>query len=155
MAKLAHSGDRFRAAADIEANTPITVGTATGGAEGHLSGRVGPRWLALAKLVELRRRQHRLSVEDLAARADIDLEDVVNIERGEWTVPKPRTMRQIAQVLQLPERRLLQLAGLVEAEDSRFREATLRFRARSEPVANLLPEEQEALEEYVKLLTES
>ena len=44
----------------------------------HLTERV-----ALAKLVELRRRQYRLSAEDLARKADVDLADVVSIERGE------------------------------------------------------------------------
>ncbi|HKI37051.1 MAG TPA: hypothetical protein VKA46_34680 [Gemmataceae bacterium] len=50
---------------------------------------------------------------------------------------------------------LLELAGFVEARDSRLREATVRFAAHSEPVADLLPEEREALEEYVKALAES
>jgi hypothetical protein len=43
----------------------------------------------------------------------------------------------------------------VSATDPRFRKATVRFAARSEPVANLLPDEQEALEEFVALLAES
>jgi HTH-type transcriptional regulator, competence development regulator len=155
MAQLTHMGDRFRAAAEIEARTPITVGATTVGPEGNLSGKGVPRSLALAKLVELRRRQCRLSPEDLASQADVDLEDVVSIERGEGRVPEPRTVHQIAQVLNLPERCLLQLAGFVEAKDVRFRKATIRFAARSEPTADLLPEELEALEEYVKVLAES
>jgi HTH-type transcriptional regulator, competence development regulator len=153
--RLTNIGDRFRAAAEIEANTPITVGTTTVSPEERLSERGGTEWLALAKLVELRRRQCRLSVEDLATRADVDLEDIVNIERGEGSVPEPRTVHQIAGVLKLPERRLLQLAGLVVARDNRLREATVRFAARSESIEELRPEELEALEEYVKVLAES
>jgi transcriptional regulator with XRE-family HTH domain len=156
MAHLKHIGDWFRAAAETEteAETPITVGATTVGPEGRLSGRGGTEWLAFAKLVELRRRQCRLSAEDLAVRADVNLEAIVSIERGEGSIPEPRTVHQIAQVLKLPERRLLQLAGLVEAKDSRFREATVRFAARSEPIEDLRPEELEALEEYVKVLAE-
>ncbi len=79
----------------------------------------------------------------------------MNIERGEGFVPEPRTVHQIAQVLKLPERRLLELAGLTEVRDRRLREATVRFAARSEPIEELRPEELEALEEYVKVLAES
>jgi len=154
MAQLTYIGKRFRAGAEIEATTPIMVGAASRGTAGRVSDRGGSSGLAFAKLVELRRRQYGLSAEALADKAAIDLEEVVNIERGEGIVPEPRTVRQLAQVLQLPERKLQQLAGLVEAKDNRLREATVRFAARSEPVENLLPEEQEALEEFVKLLAE-
>lgn len=153
--RLTYIGDRFRAAAEIEANTPITVGSYTGSPEERLFERGATNWLALAKLVELRRRQMRLSVEALARQADIDLEDIVSIERGEGSVPEHRTIHQIAQVLKLPERRLIELAGLVEASDGKFHEATVRFAARSESIEELRPEELEALEEYVKVLAES
>jgi transcriptional regulator with XRE-family HTH domain len=155
MAKSTPISELFRAAADIEAETPITVGTAIVGPEGRFADRGVSGPLAFAKLVELRRRQCRLTVEALASRADVDLEDVVNIERGEGFSPEPRTVHQIAQVLQLPERRLLELAGHVAVRDSRLREATVRFAARSEPVEELSPEELAALEEYVKVLAES
>ena len=69
--------------------------------------------------------------------------------------PGPRTIHQIAQVLKLPERKLLELAGLVPVRDQRLKEASVRFTARSEPVEELRPEELEALEEYVKVLAES
>jgi hypothetical protein len=108
--------------------------------------------VALAKLVELRRRQYRLSAEDLAEKAAVDLEDVLSIERGEGIVPGPQVVHRLAQALELPEPRLRELAGLVLARDARLREATVRFAARSEPVALLLPEERAALEEFVGVL---
>jgi HTH-type transcriptional regulator, competence development regulator len=157
MIKMNTDAAWLRAKAEEENNGIVSVGglvcalaKSEEESKAHLAERV-----ALAKLVELRRRQYRLSVEDLAKKADVDLEDVVSIERGEGTVPEPRTVHRLAQALELPERRLLELAGLVQAKDARFRKATVRFAARSEPVANLLPEEQEALEEFVGLLAES
>jgi transcriptional regulator with XRE-family HTH domain len=155
MKKVSQISESFRAAADIETETTITVGAATVAPEGRFSDRGVSASLALAKLVELRRRQCRLSVEALASRADVDLEHVVNIERGEGGAPEPRTVQQIAQALKLPEQRLLELAGLAEVRDGRIREATVRFAARSEPIEELRPEEREALEEYVKVLAES
>jgi HTH-type transcriptional regulator, competence development regulator len=150
---IAMNGDAawLRAKAAEEDNGIVSVGglvcaLAQGEAESkaHRAGRV-----ALAKLVELRRRQYRLSAEDLARKADVDLEDVVGIERGEATVPEPRTMHRLARALELPEQRLLELAGLEPAQDARLREATVRFVSQSEPVASLLPQEQAALEEFV------
>ena len=124
----------LRAKAEAEDNGIVSVGGLVGAlakraeeSKAHLAERI-----ALAKLVELRRRQYRLSAEDLAKKADVDLEDVVSLERGEGTVPEPRTMHRLAQALELPEPRLLELAGLVPAKDVLFRKATVRFaRARS------------------------
>jgi hypothetical protein len=111
--------------------------------------------VALAKLVELRRRQYRLSAEALAKKADVDLEDVLSVERGEGIVPGPQAVQRLAQALELPEPKLLELAGLVPAQDARLREASVQFAARSGPVAILLPEEREALEEFVGVLAGS
>jgi transcriptional regulator with XRE-family HTH domain len=146
----------LRAKAEEEDNGIVSVGglvCALAEVEAEAKARLAGR-VALAKLVELRRRQYRLSAEDLAKKADVDLEDVVSLERAEGTVPEPRTIHRLARALELPERRLLELAGLVQLEDERFREATVRFAARSEPVASLLPHEQEALEEFVGLLAD-
>lgn len=154
MTDLNRVSDWFRSAADVEAETPITVGATTVGPEGRVE-RNGTTSLALGKLVELRRRQCRLSAEALATEANVDLEDVVSIERGEGGIPEPRTVHQIAGVLKLPEKRLFELAGLVKPRDGRFREATVQFAARSESLEELRPEELAALEEYVKVLAES
>jgi len=155
MATITPTNDLFQAAADIEAQTPITVGVLTGAAEGRSSDRAASASFALAKLVELRRRQCKLSAETLASQAGVDLEVIVKIEWGEGLAPEPRTVHQIARVLDLPEKRLLELAGIVEVQDRRLREATVRFAARAEPIEELHPEELEALEEYLKVLAES
>jgi len=155
MTDLKRISDWFRDAAEAEAGTPITVGATMAGPAARAAAPRGTEGLALAKLVTLRRRQCRLSVEDLARMAQIDLEDVVNIERGEGSRSGPRAVRQVAIVLDLPERRLLELAGLLPATDRHLREAAVRFAARSEPVEDLRPGELAALEEYVKVLAGS
>ena len=69
----------LRAKAEEEDNGVVSVGglvcalaKSEEESKAHLAERV-----ALAKLVELRRRQYRLSAEDLAKKADVDLENVV------------------------------------------------------------------------------
>jgi hypothetical protein len=145
------------AKAEQEANDIVSVGglICSLSPEERRGGTQSMERVALAKLVELRRRQYQLSAEALAAKAEVALEEVVCIERGAAAVPEPRTVNRLAEVLELPKQKLLQLAGLFEAGDNRFREATVRFAARPEPVAKLLPEEQDALEEYVKVLAEA
>lgn len=106
------------------------------------------------RLIEYARRAKNLSVEELADRADVDLAEVVDIERHEDAVPAPRTVYQLATVLELPAGMLAEVAGLAKARGA-VSEAALRFAARSEPTATLSKAEREALEEFVKVLVEA
>jgi transcriptional regulator with XRE-family HTH domain len=106
---------------------------------------------AFAKLIELRRRHHGLSVEQLAKVAGVDLAELVALER-EGVAPRPQALHQLARVLKLPLPRLMQLAGLEGANDRGLDQEAVRFAARSEAVGKLSPEEEEALEDFVKYL---
>jgi HTH-type transcriptional regulator, competence development regulator len=106
------------------------------------------------RFVEYARRESGLTVERLAERADVDLAEIVEIERDDDYIPQVRTVHQIAQVLKLPTSRLLQVAGLVTARSS-VSGAALKFAARSEPTSQLSPNEREAFEEFVKVLVET
>lgn len=109
---------------------------------------------ALAKLIEFSRRRLGLSPEQLADKADIDLAELVSIERGEDFVPEPRTIVKLSQVLKLPTQSLLGLAGLVQRTDTRLSEAAIRFAASSEPMEKLSAEEQRLLQNFVNTLAE-
>lgn len=106
------------------------------------------------RLIEFARRARGLSVEQLAQRADVDLAEIVDIERDDDVVPTPRTVYQLAQVLNLPSGRLTEVAGLTQPR-SEVSAAALRFAARSEPTATLSAAEREAFEEFVKVLVEA
>jgi transcriptional regulator with XRE-family HTH domain len=110
---------------------------------------------AFAKVIQLQRRSRGLSVEQLAENADVDIVEVIEIENGRFDVPETRTVFNLAAALQLPAKRLLQLSGLTQAKDDpELRQAALRFAARSGSVEKLTKEEQEALEELVKIMAE-
>jgi transcriptional regulator with XRE-family HTH domain len=109
--------------------------------------------LALGPLVQLTRRKHSLSMEKLAEEARVDLAEVVNIERDPSFRPEPRTVYQIADVLKLPAKSLLQLSGNTTVKDEAFRDAAVRFAARSASVERLTSEERKILEEYVNFLS--
>jgi transcriptional regulator with XRE-family HTH domain len=117
------------------------------------SSKMGIR-TAFSRLVEYRRRNLELSVEQLAEQADVDLEEIVEIETKASVVPNVRTVYQLATALKLEPGTLMEVVGLTTTRPQ-IRSAAVRFAARSESTARLSHDEQEALEEFVKVLVES
>jgi len=109
---------------------------------------------AFVRLLQLARRERRLTLEKLAEKADVDLAALVKIETDETFEPDLRTVHQLASALDLPVKKLMVLAGLLHVKDVGLQQASVRFAARSEPIGNVSPEEHAALEEYVKFLNE-
>jgi transcriptional regulator with XRE-family HTH domain len=113
------------------------------------------RRIAFARVIELSRRKLRLTIEQLAEKADVDISQLIEIEEGECVVAEPRTIFKLAKIFNFPMDRLMELSGIAQTRDRHLTEATVRFAARSEPVNALSKEEEEALQEYVKVLVES
>jgi len=113
-----------------------------------------PARLAFGKFVNLMRRQRGLSVEELAKRAEIDDGEVLVIEEDAHHAPEPRTIYKLAQCFDVPQQRLMQLAGLAMQRDPGFERAALKFAARSEGMQKLSPDESAALEAFIEVLSE-
>src|SRR5579872_3879421 len=109
---------------------------------------------AFIRLLQLARRERRLSLEQLAQKADIDLGELVKIEADESFKPTPRTIHQLAEFLKLPAKKLMVLAGLLQVKDFGLQQASVRFAARSEAMEDVGPLEHAQLEEYVKSVNE-
>ena len=108
---------------------------------------------AFGSLVSLMRRKKGMSREDLAAEAEIDLDDVVRIEDDATFPVEPRTVYQLSRTFGLPNRSLLQLSGNVEARSPAMKEQSFRFAARSgASTGSLTKEELRALEQFVAFL---
>lgn len=120
-------------------------------------GFVGPETVssavALAKLVELWRRQNRLTVEEFAKRSGLDEVEVVSIESGE-IVPEPRVLFQISQIIKVSYDKLMHIAGHMVNRDERISKAAYRFAARSESMEKLTRQEEEALHEFINTLAQ-
>ena len=86
-----------------------------------------PRRQSLGKFIELSRRRMRLSVEELADKANVNLAELLAVEKAEEFVPEPRTLRQLAKILQMPAEPLLELAGLAVTQSSALTESTVRL----------------------------
>jgi transcriptional regulator with XRE-family HTH domain len=113
---------------------------------------VPPTRSAFVRLLQLARRERRLSMEAFARDAGIDLTELISLEHAESYTPSRDTVLRIAQFLQLPEEKLLSLAGLAAPADAPLCDAAARFTARSEPTPSLTREEREALTEFVGFL---
>jgi len=109
--------------------------------------------LAFGRFVRLMRRERGLSVEKLAERAALDLNELVSIEEDLDFRPEPRTVYQLANTFDVPQQRLMQLAGLSVSRDAGFSQEAVRFAARSESTQKLSREEKAALDAFLTVLS--
>lgn len=111
--------------------------------------------IAFGRFVQLVRREKGLTIEALASMADVDIEELVEIEEHANYKPEPRTVYQLANVFELPRANLLQVAGITAPRDPALCEEAVRFAARSESVEKLNSEERHALEAFVAVLSQT
>jgi transcriptional regulator with XRE-family HTH domain len=109
--------------------------------------------VAFGRFVKLMRRQRGLTVERLADEAAVDISELVSIEEHLDHRPEPRTVYQLARTFNVPQQRLMQLAGLVVTRDAGLCLEAVRFAARSEPTQKLSPDERDALNAFITVLS--
>jgi transcriptional regulator with XRE-family HTH domain len=111
-----------------------------------------PMRLAFGSFVETMRRQKGLSIEKLAERADLEVSEVLRIERDAHFRPEPRVVYRLAETFNLPSKAMQQLSGNTVARPG-LQEHALRFAARSgDSPQKLSREEQRALAEFIAYL---
>jgi transcriptional regulator with XRE-family HTH domain len=113
-----------------------------------------PVRLAFSTLISYRRRALRFTMETLAEKANVELDELLRIEEDTDYVPEPRTVHQLANQLKLPIPQLLVLSGNATSANVELTEAAVRFAARSRAVEKLNREQSDALNEFVKVLVE-
>src|ERR1041385_8316038 len=110
--------------------------------------------IAFGRFVHLIRRKRGMSIEQLANEASVDLAELVQIEDDLHHAPEPRSVYQLARVFNIPQQRLMRLAGLAVPNSERFRAEAIKFAPRSESKEALSAEEREALEQFIRVLSE-
>lgn len=138
--------------ADLEANHEVGAGSPPAMPSNVIPISSIVTHFAFGRFVLLQRRKLRLSLEDLAARAETDVSELRAIEDDPFHEPEPSTVYGLATVFGLPPKQLLKRANLVESKSSRMPEEGLRFAASAKPAGPLSPDEQHALEVYVSTL---
>lgn len=155
--KLEYPKEWFERSAEIEgiaevgAGVPPTHSTI----EPHTTDKVTAldTRIAFGQFVSLWRRNNGWNAEKLAAEAGIDTEEVLEIEHDPHCEPEPDAVYKLADVFQVPSRKLLELAGLVTDRTPHLREEAIRFAARSESLTALSELERQAFEAFVGALT--
>ncbi len=111
--------------------------------------------IAFGQFVTFSRREQRLSIEDLAAKTDIDLAELIAIERLDpHYQADARSVYQLAEFFHVSRPKLMVLAGLSYRNDNNVVQEALKFAAKSVSVEQLTPTEKAVLEGYVAVLTE-
>lgn len=106
------------------------------------------------RLIALARRHKGWHVPQLAEHLGLEPGEIDAIERGQCLTLTADMVQLLAEQLDLPAKRLIEVAGFRTADPEVLRAAS-EFAARSQPAAKLSPEEQAALEEFVKVLSTS
>ena len=106
---------------------------------------------AFARLIQLMRRERNLTEDALSKLANIEIQELREIESGLSTSPEPRTVYMLAETFDLPAKQLMQLSGLVAQRDKELDEAAVRFAASSN-IGELSKQEREQLEEFVSII---
>jgi len=110
--------------------------------------------VAFGRFVSLMRRNLRLSIEDLAKKADLDTLELIEIEEDTRYKPEVRTVYQLANCFDVPRPKLMQIAGLTAPKDNCLYQEAVKFAARSESVSALTAQESAALEAFVAVLSD-
>lgn len=109
--------------------------------------------LAFGTLIQLLRRREGVASDVLAKLVEIDVTELLEIERNVISTVKPRTVRQLAKHFKLPPKQLMYLAGVTISEDRRLYEEAVKFAARSENLSSLNEQELRSLNDFVQFLS--
>ncbi|WP_158543256.1 helix-turn-helix domain-containing protein [Dyella psychrodurans] len=111
--------------------------------------------LALGVFVSQLRRQGGLSITDLAEQADVDEEELRNVERDPSFTATAYFIYQLSEFFNLPLANLSQMAGQTHAVDRVFYNKAVRYAAHSEDLSTMTHEETDALNAFVATLRDT
>jgi len=113
-----------------------------------MAGEVPP--ITFGAFVSLLRRRESLSLAQLAARAEIDVSELQQIEADE--VPEPSVVHQLAAVFDLPPKQLMRFSGLTAPRSSVVGEEPVPYAAHSANIGELSNDERDLLDALVREL---
>jgi HTH-type transcriptional regulator, competence development regulator len=142
----------FEVGAGVPPGTPECADKTSGSDQEQATDEEFAETLAFGTLIEFMRRDRRLSVEQLASAARVDVTEIVKIEYDPRYVPHPRSVHQLARFFDLPQRTLLKLSNVTTVHNAQLRDAAYRFAANSSKIAELSHEERVAMTEFVEFL---
>lgn len=106
-----------------------------------------------ALLIHMTRRRDRLTVAQFAERIRVSAEEVAAIEKDPRYSPRPRTIHNIAEYVNVPTEALLSLLPDAPIANRSLDEAVYKFAASSDDLSGLSRAERRGLNDFVKFLT--
>jgi transcriptional regulator with XRE-family HTH domain len=113
---------------------------------------VGTLRYAFHLCMQMLRRKQKLTIDALAAKTELDRDELIAMERNPGYRPSPLTLHKISRFYGIPEQKMLVLVGAVKDVPHNISEHASRFAAQSESFANLSAEEKKALDDFMKAL---
>ena len=111
--------------------------------------------LALGRFINLMRRSQGLSIEALAEKADIDIGDLLSLEKNAAHLPDMRTLYQLSEVFGVSQKKLMGLSGLTHANGGDYVEEAVRYAAQSASMEILSEDEHVILNGLISVLSEN
>jgi transcriptional regulator with XRE-family HTH domain len=108
----------------------------------------------LNSLLVMLRRRDNLDEAELAAKANVDEDEVRRIEYDSSYLPSPRTIFKLEKAFSLPAGVLAKLSGAIKAHSLCMEERVQAFAANAKAMGKLTREERELLNAFVKFLSE-
>jgi transcriptional regulator with XRE-family HTH domain len=107
---------------------------------------------AFRMLVQMARKAHGWSVDELARKADINRIEIGAMEQTSGYRPTPLVVHKLSRVFGIPEIRLAALAGAIKDIPVELKREASRFAAQSDSFAKLTKEEKKMLDEFMRFL---
>ena len=113
---------------------------------------IGALQYAFHLFVHMLRRARGLTIDDVAGGAGLDREEIVAMERNGACRPTPRIVHKLSGFYEIPESKMLELAGAISSVSPVIRARASRFAAQSESLAKATKEEKKIVDEFVRFL---
>lgn len=110
--------------------------------------------VALGVLVGQLRRRERLTVAELAERAEVSEVELRQVEHDPHYTARPRLIFQLSRYFKVPLASLSQMSGTTHGVERKLYNDAVQYAARSDDVSGLPQEQLEVLNAFVAMLNE-
>ena len=146
------SHDFLAVALTDEPDRPISVGGWMSKVIARQKHEILPELAAVGRLIDLRRREQGLSLDELRLRANVSADALDDLNHGLRMPTTVDVIRQLAGILQLPGEKLIDAAGLNGSTGCDLSSAAIRYADLARP-SELTPHERQALHGFMGALT--
>jgi transcriptional regulator with XRE-family HTH domain len=106
---------------------------------------------AIARLIQLARREARMTLDQFGQRVGLEAVELESAEAG-VTIPEPRVLHALSEGLKISYQKLLMLAGHQTQRDEVLERDVLKFAASSGSMDKLTKGEERALHDLLQIL---